>query len=217
MHRLLAPAAVAVLLACVPAAAAAATIGGNPGPQYNYVCPHADGQTPLDCYFDAVQHLYTMCRNVKAIEIVEFGYEDSAEGPNNSKYEYCVDKQMSNMKAPLQAALKESRVSQQATEGVRSLHERWQGAMRAIQWKRGESDDDYKARLASVYVEFKERIEGIRTIVAIVRERTSPIGTANARPLVKPGAGKPARPQQTAVPSEVVESAGAVQDAAPSR
>ena len=44
--------------------APAQTIGGNPGPQYNYVCPHADGQPALECYFDAVQHLYTMCRNV---------------------------------------------------------------------------------------------------------------------------------------------------------
>src|SRR5512141_2081045 len=55
----------------------AATIGGNPGPEHNYVCPHADGQPALECFFDAIQHLYTMCRNVKSIEIIEFGYEKS--------------------------------------------------------------------------------------------------------------------------------------------
>src|SRR2546430_1094123 len=26
-------------------------IGGNPGPQYNYVCPNTDGKGGLDCYF----------------------------------------------------------------------------------------------------------------------------------------------------------------------
>ncbi len=29
--------------------------------------------TGLDCYLDAVVHLYTMCRHVKSIEIIEFG------------------------------------------------------------------------------------------------------------------------------------------------
>jgi len=80
--------------------APAQTIGGNPGPQYNYVCPHADGQPALECYFDAVQHLYTMCRNVKSIEIIEFGYEKSAEGTNSAKTEYCLDKQKQNIERP---------------------------------------------------------------------------------------------------------------------
>ena len=36
-------------------------------------CPN-DASTGLDCYLDAVVHLYTMCRHVKSIEIIEFGY-----------------------------------------------------------------------------------------------------------------------------------------------
>src|SRR5581483_12354652 len=83
--------------------ARAATIGGNPGPQYNYICPHADGAGALDCYFDAVAHLYTMCRNVKSIEIIEFGYENSVEGVNAAKFESCLDKQKLNMAKPYQA------------------------------------------------------------------------------------------------------------------
>lgn len=192
MHRLL-PSLVLALLALVPPHASAEMIGGNPGPAHNYVCPHADGQGALDCYFDAVQHLYTMCRNIKAIEIIEFGYENSVEGLNNAKYESCVDKQKGNMKGPYAAALKEARVSKQAGEAVQGLHAHWLASMQAIQWKRGETDDDYKARLARVYDEFKERIEGIRTIVAVVRERTSPVGSAQARAPAKPASAKPAK------------------------
>jgi hypothetical protein len=65
--------AVVVLVSLVWATdrdAAAVTIGGNPGPEHNYVCPHSDGKPALDCYFDAVAHLYTMCRNVKSIEVI---------------------------------------------------------------------------------------------------------------------------------------------------
>ena len=96
-------------------------IGGNPGPQHNYVCPNTDGKSGLDCYFDAVQHLYTMCRHVKSIEIIEFGYEKSEEGVNGAKSESCVDKQRINITRPYQAALREASISRQAVEGVRTL------------------------------------------------------------------------------------------------
>jgi hypothetical protein len=213
MHRLLSSLVLAVL-AFLPQLSSAEMIGGNPGPAHNYVCPHADGQGPLDCYFDAVQHLYTMCRNVKAIEIVEFGYEGSVEGLSNAKYESCVEKQKGNMKAPYQAALKEARVSKQAGEAVQSLQEHWIASMQGIAWKRGESDDDYKTRLARVYDEFKERIEGIRSIVAVVRERTSPGGSAPARTPAKAGA-QPAKAGNA--PTKAKPAANAPADKAPAR
>jgi len=202
MHRLL-PLLAALVLLSPPSSAE--TIGGNPGPAHNYVCPHADGQGALDCYFDAVQHLYTMCRNIKAIEIIEYGYENSVEGLNNAKYESCIDKQKGNMKGPYQAALKEARLSKQAGEAVQSLQEHWLASMLGIRWKAGESDDEYKARLAHVYDEFKERIEGIRTIVAVVRERTSPVGSAQAKTPAKGDAKatKPAAaPKAKAAPTD---------------
>jgi hypothetical protein len=200
MHRLLPFVAVLVLLS---PPSSAEMIGGNPGPAHNYVCPHADGQGALDCYFDAVQHLYTMCRNIKAIEILEFGYENSVEGLNNAKYESCVDKQKGNMKGPYQAALKEARVSKQAGEAVQSLQEHWLASMLGIRWKAGESDDEYKTRLARVYDEFKERIEGIRTIVAVVRERTSPVGSAQAKTKSDAKSTKPAAtPKAKAAPAD---------------
>ena len=196
MHRLLPSLAVLVLLS---PPAFAETIGGNPGPAHNYVCPHADGQGALDCYFDAVQHLYTMCRNIKAIEIIEYGYEKSGEGLNDAKYASCVDKQKDHMKGPYQAALKEARLSKQAGEAVQGLHEHWLASLLGIRWKAGESDDEYKARTTHVYDEFKERIEGIRTIVAVVRERVSPVGTAAAKSPAKTDAkSTAAKPSPTA-------------------
>ena len=191
-------------------------IGGNPGPQYNYVCPNTDGKGGLDCYFDAVQHLYTMCRHIKSIEVIEFGYEKSEEGVNGAKSEYCVDKQKLNITRPYQAALREASISTQAVEGVRSLQEFWldalvklsrdqdprvsssayQAVIRMFQppskaaidrirealssdntnqkLKPGESDDEYKARVVLPYDDFRVRIDGIRKIVSIVKENTTP-------------------------------------------
>lgn len=167
--------------------ATAEMIGGNPGPQHNYVCPHAEGLAPLDCYFDAVQHLYTMCRNVKAIEILEFGYEKSQEGVNAAKSEYCLDKQKLNITRPYQAALREAAISKQAVEDLRSLQELWLNALAKLKWIVGESDEDYKTRVAKVYDEFKERIDGIRKIVLVVREHTTP-AAASTKVAAKPAA-----------------------------
>ena len=156
-------AAALALLALIAAPARAEMIGGNPGPEHNYVCPHADGKPALDCYFDAVQHLYTMCRNVKSIEILEFGYEQSTEGTNGAKTESCLDKQKQNIEHPFKAALKEVGKSKLAVEGLRKLQELWLSAMTALAWHRGESDSDYKTRVARPYEEFSQRIALIRT------------------------------------------------------
>lgn len=177
---------VAALAAVVARDAAAVTIGGNPGPEHNYVCPHADGKPALECYFDAVAHLYTMCRNVKSIEVIEFGYEKSTEGTNGSKSEYCLDKQRQNIAQPYQAALKEAKVSKQAVEALRSLHEAWTLAMTQLAWRAGESDDDYKKRVALPYDDFNARIEGIRTIVAVVEKHTEPARAAKGSAKSKP-------------------------------
>ena len=187
------------LLLVVPALAAALatspghaeTIGGNPGPEHNYVCPHSDGKPALDCYFDAVQHLYTMCRNVKSIEIIEFGYEKSIEGTNGSKSEYCLDKQKQNIAQPYQAALKQAKRSKQALERLHGLHDRWLSAMTELRWRDGESDADYKTRVAKPYDDFKERIEGIRTVVAADPPAPAPSRVAKVRKVKSPAKAKP--------------------------
>ena len=153
--------ALAAALATPPARSE--TIGGNPGPEHNDACPHADGKPPLECYFDAVQHLYTMCRNVKSIEIIEFGYDKSTEGTNGAKSESCLDKQKQNIARPYKAALKEVGKSKQAVEGLHGLQDTWLSALTELQWHSGESGDDYKARVAKPYEDFVRRIDGIRT------------------------------------------------------
>jgi hypothetical protein len=175
-HLLVSLAALAAL-AALPARAE--TIGGNPGPEHNYVCPHADGKPALDCYLDAVKHLYTMCRNVKAIEIIEFGYDKSTEGTNGSKSEYCLDKQKQNIARPYKAALRETAKKKQVAEALHKLHDLWLAAMAQLQWRSGESDDDYKARVARPYAEFDDSIASIRTSYATAD--TSPESTKTAK------------------------------------
>jgi hypothetical protein len=155
-------------------AARGETIGGNPGPQHNYVCPNADGKGPLDCYFDAVLHLYTMCRHVKSIEIIEFGYEKSTEGFNGAKSEYCTVKQRINIIRPYQAALREATVSKQAVEGLRGLQDAFLDALDKLKWVEGETDDASKTRVARPYDDFRDRIDGLKKIVAIVQQKTTP-------------------------------------------
>src|SRR5215212_503544 len=65
-----------------------------------YLCPDALGGRAVDCFLNAVEHLYTMCRQVKSIEIIEFGYEKAEEGVNGAKSSYCVDKHKLSMSRP---------------------------------------------------------------------------------------------------------------------
>lgn len=180
MTRVLVFAAACLAVLACPASAQsylprAQAIGGNPGPAHNYVCPNTDAKgSALDCYLDAVAHLYRMCRHVKSIEIIEHGYEQSEAGTNSAKSDSCVDKQKLNIARPYQAALREASVSRQAVDGLRSLHDYWLGALVALKWRSGESDDDYKQRTGSVFDDLGAKADGVRTIVTTVRERTAP-------------------------------------------
>ena len=177
------PPALLVLLlsaALLAAPAHAESIGGNPGPAHNYVCPHADGKPALDCYLDAVQHLYTMCRNVKAIEILEFGYEKSTDGTNGRKSESCLEKQKQNIAAPFKAALRQVAKLKPAVAALRHLQDAWLEAMNNLKWRPGESDGDYKARVAKPYEEFNERTALIRTDLTTAQAQVQPKRAAHA-------------------------------------
>jgi hypothetical protein len=173
------PAALLFALAVLAAPAAAQTwlksrpVGGNPGPAHNYVCPNADGKPALDCFNDAVRHLYTMCRHVKSIEIIEFGYEGSQQGVNGAKTEYCVSKQRQNMERVYEAALREAVVSPLAADMVRGLHEYWSRSLDRLRWNPGESDEAYKERTGGVYAGLEERTARIQSTMATVREEAA--------------------------------------------
>lgn len=157
-------------------------VGGNPGPAYNFICPNVEGGGALDCYLEAVLHLYTMCRHVKSIEILEYGYDRSDEGTNTAKSESCIVKQKGSIARPLQAAMREVNASKQATEGLRNLHDLWLGALASLKWQPGESDEDYKVRTGFVYVDFAERADAIRESVIVMR------ANAAAKPVVRQAA-----------------------------
>jgi len=155
--------ALAVAFAAGTFAPAASAQKFQPGS--NYICPN-NADSGLDCYLDAVRHLYTMCRHIKSIEVIEFGYQKAQEGVNGAKSEYCVDKQKINITRPYQAALSEVTLSKEASNGLRTLQQLWLEALAGLTWKPGESDEEYKARVARPYVAFVEWSDAIRTAAA---------------------------------------------------
>jgi hypothetical protein len=159
-HRLILAAAMLAACAFTPAACAQKFEPGS-----NYICPNKS-DTGLDCYLDAVGHLYTMCRHIKSIEVLEFGYEKAQQGVNGAKSEYCVDKQKLNITRPYQAALREVTPTKDAINGLRTLQQLWLEALAGLKWKPGESDEDYKDRVARPYTAFVQWSEAIRTSVA---------------------------------------------------
>ena len=172
---LLATVAVAIALPCAALAqshlAKPRTIGGNPGPAHNYVCPNADGAGALDCYLDAVRHLFTMCKHVKSIEILEHGYERAEEGTNTAKSESCIDKQKGNIARPYQAALRELSPSKGAADSLRRLHDYWLGSLASLKARPGETDEDYKVRTGFIYVDIDERVDEVREAATAMRDR----------------------------------------------
>jgi hypothetical protein len=192
-----------VLAALAANPAAAETIGGNPGPAHNYVCPHADGKPPLDCYLDAVQHLYTMCRNVKAIEIIEFGYDKSTEGTNGAKTDSCLEKQKQNIATPYKAALREVAKSKTIVDALHHLQELFVTALNDLRWRTGESDSDYKARVAKPYQEFDQRISLIRTDFA----------AAETKPLARKAGHAPKAKSKAKVKTKAATEAKTVSEA----
>ena len=152
-----------------------------------YICPDANGGG-VDCYLQAVSHLYTMCRHVKSIEIIEFGYEKSTEGTNGAKSEYCIDKQKLSMVRPYQAALKEATPNAEAVNKLRELQDMWAKSMVELNWKPGETDEQYKARVAQPYEIFKERADAVRVAIAAHKDKAAS-ATAD-----KGKKGKPATP-----------------------
>jgi hypothetical protein len=56
-----------------------------------------------------------MCKHVKSIEIIEFGYEHATEGTHGAKSEYCVPSRSRTVK-PLSGRAAQAEISQQASK-----------------------------------------------------------------------------------------------------
>jgi hypothetical protein len=127
-----------------------------------YICPNSTGKA-IDCFLEAVSHLYTMCRQVKSIEILEFGYELAEQGVNGAKSEYCIDKHKASIKRHYTAALNAATKSKPAIETLRALHDFWEKSLVELRWHPGETDAEYKARVARPYDEFEHDAQVVRT------------------------------------------------------
>ena len=127
-----------------------------------------------------------MCRQVKSIEIIEFGYEKSEEGVNGAKTEYCIDKHKLSMTRPYQARAARGHRQPPGRRRLRAMYDRWLGALQELTWKPGETDEQYKERVAQPYQDFKERAEVVRTALASgAKPATAEPASAKAKPAAK--------------------------------
>ncbi len=132
-----------------------------------YICPVSATGSGLDCFLEAVPQTYTMCRQIKSIEVIEFGLEGAQEGVNGAKTESCIDKHKLTIVRPYQAALRESARSKEMIEKLRELHDLWLDALAKLVPTAGESDEGYKQRVARPYGEFNVRIKAIQALAAV--------------------------------------------------
>jgi hypothetical protein len=183
MHRLLRLFLALVASGAVAVAAPALAQKGEPAPKpETYLCPHSNG-TAIDCFLNAVDHLYTMCRHIKSIEIIEFGYEKSDEGVNGAKTAYCIDKHNLTMTRTYQSAVTQAGKNRTVVEALRSLREYWFASLAALKWVPGESDAQYKARTTEPYGIFRERASLVRAeLPATPSPATTTAKSAPAKP-----------------------------------
>lgn len=157
MYRLLRLAGF-LLAAALPAGAAHALDKVDP-----YICPTQLHGSGTDCFLEAVPQTYTMCRQIKSIEIIEFGLTGAQEGVNGAKTEYCIDKHRLLITRPYQAALREAARNKDEVKSLRKLYDTWLDSLAKLIPGAGETEDGYKQRVVRPYGEFDEQIKIIRT------------------------------------------------------
>ncbi|MDQ2962055.1 MAG: hypothetical protein M3R31_02680 [Pseudomonadota bacterium] len=146
-----------VLATALPAAPVSALDKVDP-----YICPTTAKGSAIDCFLEAVPQTYTMCRQIKSIEIIEFGLKGAQEGVNGAKTEYCIDKHKLSIARPYQAALREAARNAEVVQGLRQLHDAWLESLAKLVPAPDEADEGYKQRVISPYADFSERTRGIR-------------------------------------------------------
>jgi len=158
MHRY-APLLVIVLATALPVAPASALDKVDP-----YICPTAAHGSGMECFLEAVPQTYTMCRQIKSIEIIEFGLTGAQEGVHGAKTEYCIDKHKLSIARPYQAALREAARSKETAQNLRQLYDVWLESLAKLVPAPDEADEGYKQRVVHPYGEFTERIRAIRAL-----------------------------------------------------
>ena len=129
-----------------------------------YICPTKAQGSGIDCFLEAVPQTYTMCRNIKSIEIIEFGLGGAEEGIHGAKTEYCIQKHKISIVRPYQAALREAARSKEEVQSIRQLYDAWLDSLAKLIPVANETDEGYKLRVARPYGDFNERIKAIRAL-----------------------------------------------------
>lgn len=166
-----------------------------------YICPTASEGSGIDCFLEAVPQTYTMCRQVKSIEVIEFGLTGAQEGVNGAKTDSCIEKHKLSIARPYQAALKEARSQKDASERLRKLHGFWLESLAKLIPDVAETEEGYKQRVVRPYGEFNDEIKEIRVaqattlgmtpVVAKAETRKSKVNAARA-PVVAKSKARPA-------------------------
>jgi hypothetical protein len=176
--------AVVAVSALLPGAAAYALDNVDP-----YICPTALHGTGTDCFFEAVPQTYTMCRQVKSIEIIEFGLAGAQQGVNGAKTEGCIEKHKRLIARPYQAALREAARDKRKVQGLQTLYATWTRSLAELTPGPDEIDAGYKQRVTHPYGAFETQIQALR----------EPTAVAAAKPATKPPT-KPATKKKSASP-----------------
>ena len=150
-----------------------------------YICPTMQKGTGVQCFLEAVPQTYTMCRQIKSIEVIEFGLIGAQEGVNGAKTEGCIEKHRLSIARPYQAALREARNSNEV-QALRKLHNTWLETLSRIRPASPETDEGYKLRMAQPYADFDQQIKSLHALVE------APLPAA-----VKPAAKKSAQKSRT--------------------
>ncbi|MDR2711442.1 MAG: hypothetical protein LBB65_09035 [Burkholderiales bacterium] len=143
-------------------------------PSADFVCPHANKVSAIECFLDGVEHFYTVCRQVKAIELLEFGFDHAEEGANGLKSEFCRRKQKASLPPYLDAALHEAQAmsSCEAARALDDLYVVWNAAMTGLRQYPGDTEAEYRQRIAVPYSAFAAYRQQIRdTLTAAANQQ----------------------------------------------
>ena len=154
-----------------------------------YICPTAQNGSGTDCFFEAVAQTYTMCRQIKSIEILEFGMAGAQEGVNGAKTEGCIEKHKRLIARPYQAALREAGRNKAKLQGLHTLYVTWTDSLANLKPGPDEIDAGYKQRVVHPYGAFEAQIKALREppqAVAAIK----PVAKPATKPAAKPAAKK---------------------------
>ena len=137
-----------------------------------YICPTTHQGSGTDCFLEAIPQTYTMCRQIKSIEVIEFGLTGAQEGVNGAKTDGCIDKHKLSIARPYQAAVRESARNKTKVQSLHKLHDTWLESLTKLRPAATETDEGYKLRVVRPYGDFNEQIKTIRELPDATPPRT---------------------------------------------